>query len=185
MESCEEKGDIMRTIFLASAVIVFLGGFTRAEARVSTAQERQDFIKAVKLLEEDPLSDKAATLRAWAANWLDECEDIEAIVTVDLLVPVLHSKEQKFQPTIVGQFAFACGVYAIEKGKKDQQDPVERNVRALESTVRMYRNLVKDHPENKVEGMEQLVKVVDEKRVVEYVKKILAGDPQTKDGEKK
>jgi hypothetical protein len=175
----------VRTIFLASAVMVFLGGFTRADARMSTAQERQDFVKTVKLLEEDPLNDKAATLRAWAANWLDECEDIEVIVTVDLLVPVLHSKEEESQSIIVAQFVFACGVYAIEKGKKDQQDLVERNVRALESTVKMYRNLIKGHPENEVKGMAQLVKAVDEKRVVEYVKKILAEGPQAEDGEKK
>ncbi len=67
-------------------------------------------------------------------------------------------------------FLLESGVYAIEKGKKEKQDPVERGVRTLEGTVKMYQNLIKDYPEQEVPGMEVLVNLSKAKKLKAYVK---------------
>ncbi len=175
----------MRLAALAATMCLLAAAASTAwceEAVKSTFEERAKFLEGAKAYEQDPLSDKAKEFHAWALKWLGDVEDIMVSVDEGIVVPLAKDMPEDCQRPFLAQFVITCGVYAIENGEKED-DPVARNVQALESCLRTYHAILKANPDARNDAVEEVDKLAAEKKLESYVKEKLAEENEAREGE--
>jgi hypothetical protein len=102
----------------------------------STQEEREQAVRLVSQLEEDPFSPQAADARRWLTVWLIEIPDITVRICADLFP--LADKERPFQAEIMTQSMFAQAASLIQHSDEARNNIEVQWLRGLEASLRLY-----------------------------------------------
>jgi hypothetical protein len=128
-------------------------------SRESTKEERERLLETVESLEKAPLGDKADENRRWAVTFLIVASDIKVEVGNVVMAVTKPIADKKYQGMFGMHFIIACGADVVRNDGK--QDILRTNTNAVKSCLTMYKSLIKDHPERKIDAMEELLKKND------------------------
>ncbi len=145
----------------AVLLLLALAAPCAAQLRPTTEGERQRLLELVSRVEQDPLGPKVKAEQQWAVNLIATASDIQVVISGGLSVQLLRRIPEKneYRNLLFGQFVVACGADTIRN--KGKPDPVRMNLYALKSCLAVYKTLVKDHPERKIEGLDEWLKKDD------------------------
>ena len=125
---------------LVIALVVAAPCFAQ-EATTSSAEDKAQALSLVKQLEEDPLASGAENARQWLTNFIVNAPDLFISTCPELLGP-LNGQGKNGAPDIVAHLYFGNAAWAIQNpGKATDREAML--VGGLESTLRLYENLVK------------------------------------------
>jgi hypothetical protein len=130
-------------------------------SRESTKEERDRVLEIVSRVERDPLNAEAKKDQRWAVKFLAEASDIQVMIS-DVVIALMEKVPEKneYRSLLFGQYLIASGADVIRnEGKSDE---VRTSTYALKSCLSVYKTLTKDHPERKIEGLEELIKKNDQ-----------------------
>ncbi len=125
---------------LAIALVIAAPCFAQ-EATTSSAEDKAQALSLVKQLEDDPLASGAENARQWLTNFIVNAPDLFISTCPELLGPV-NGQGKNGAPDIVAQLYFGNAAWAIQNPDK-ATDREAMLVGGLESTIRLYENLLK------------------------------------------
>ncbi|MRR13301.1 hypothetical protein EG835_12800 [bacterium] len=125
---------------LAIALVVAAPCFAQ-EATTSSAEDKAQALSLVKQLEEDPLASGAENARQWLTNFIVNAPDLFISTCPELLGP-LNGQGKNGAPDIIAQLYFGNAAWAIQNPDK-ATDREAMLTGGLESTIRLYENLLK------------------------------------------
>lgn len=125
---------------LAIALVVAAPCFAQ-EATSSSAEDKAQVLSLVKQLEEDPLASGAENARQWLTTFIVNAPDLFISTCPELLGP-LSGQGKNGAPDIVAQLYFGNAAWAIQNPDK-ATDREAMLIGGLESTIRLYENLLK------------------------------------------
>ena len=111
------------------------------QATTSSAEDKAQALSLVKQLEDDPLASGAENARQWLTNFIVNAPDLFISTCPELLAP-LNGQGKNGAPEIIGQLYFGNAAWAIQNADK-AADRAAVFTGGLESTVRLYENLLK------------------------------------------
>lgn len=130
--------------------IIFTLLITSLFAQTAIAQsdktiDKATFIKAVKLLEQDPFIKDAKKYREVLTFYLIETKDVSVTVCTSDATKSLFDKKYKFSNELFGQNMFGMAAFKLENpDKKDDEKAAQ--FAGVESMLRAYEAMVKQNP---------------------------------------
>ena len=129
--------------------ITFALLITALFAQTTTAQsdkklDKETFIKAVKILEQDPFIKDAKKYREVLTFYLIETKDVSVTVCTSDATKSLFDKKYKFSNELFGQNMFGMAVFKLENPDK-ANDENAAQLAGVESILRTYEAMVKQN----------------------------------------
>lgn len=142
----------------------------------STQQERERYLKAVKAIEQNPMSPDVVREREWALQFLIEVPDVHAQVCAQS-IPALIVKEQtkNYAGALFVMMTLGSGAFYIEHPEK-ANDEQAIFVAGVESALRGYEGIVKANPKAKWDVLDQLVAKRDAGELAGFVASQCSGE---------
>jgi hypothetical protein len=107
--------------------------------------DKTTFIKAVKILEQDPFIKDAKKYREVLTFYLIETKDVGVVVCTSDATKTLFDKKYKFSNELFGQNMYGMAVFKLENpDKKDDEKAAQ--LAGVESMLRAYEAMVKQNP---------------------------------------
>jgi len=156
---------------LLTALLVAAPCFAQ-EATTSSAEDKAQALALVKQLEDDPLASGAENARQWLTNFIVNAPDLFISTCPELLGP-LNGQGKNGAPELVGQLYFGNAAWAIQNPDK-ATDREAMFAGGLESTVRVYENLLKHNARWRWPLMDNLRSRVKKGTVADYVRENIA-----------
>ena len=139
-----------------------------AEARgPSTPEERADFVTQVRLLEKDPVGDKANIARQRLREWMLEVPDIRFKVCAELLGNAL-SGDYPYSRELNLQVMFSGAVLTIEHPGEARND-VAVYTAGVEGALRAYEVLRESRPDGQRAALDDLVEKRRRGELVDHI----------------
>lgn len=136
----------------------------------ATPEEKQNAVKAARLLESDPFAKDAKKIREWFTVWLIEVPDIEIELCGAYLGPVFGSKKN-YDSEVSGQSMFSSAAFIIEH--PDQaNDRVAVNLAGVEGALKTYEAILRTKPKARSEYLDNLIVKRDKGELKSYVQEI-------------
>lgn len=138
--------------------------------KTSKPEEKENFVKGTRLLEQTPFHKDAKKLRESLLLWLIEAPDVSVTLCTDFIKP-LFDKKAKYSSELTGQFTFALGAFVIEHpNNKDEKDMYQAG---LVSIVNTYQSMLKEKKDAQNNFLDSLVEKKNNNELGQYVEDIL------------
>jgi hypothetical protein len=137
------------------------------EATASSAEDKAQALSLVKQLEDDPLVPGADNARQWLTTFIVNAPDLFIPTCPELLGP-LNGQGKNGATEIVGQLYFGNAAWAIQNPDR-ASDRDAMFVGGLESTVRLYESILKQHSRWRWPLLDDLRSRVKKGSLAEYV----------------
>lgn len=138
--------------------------------KISKPEDKANFVKGTRVLEQDPFNKNAKKIRASLLFWLIEAPDVSVTLCSDFLTV---GEKYKYSPEITGQFTYGMGAFIIENpGQAKDEKAVYQG--GLESVSRMYESMLKEQPKAKNEFLDGLVERRNKGEVGHFVEDVLS-----------
>ena len=140
------------------ALFTFLPG-SYAERGPSTPEERDTALKAIEMLERDPLGKDAKTAKRWLTMWLIEIPDVSVKMCGTMLGPVLESKKN-YSAELVQQMMYSSAAFIIRNPDKTNDDVAVYQA-GVEGSLRAYEAILKSKPKARWPFLDDLLQKRD------------------------
>jgi hypothetical protein len=141
--------------------LLCVGLFTQAvSAQNKSGIDKQTFIKAVKILEQDPFIKDGKKYREALTFYLIETKDVTVTLCTDSLTEPLFDKKYKFSNELFGQNMFGMAVFKLENPDKANDEAAAR-LAGVESMLRTYEVMVKQNAKAKLPAADELIALRD------------------------
>ena len=137
----------------------------------STAEERQEALRLIQLIREQPLSEEAKNAREAVLAWLIQIPDISVDGCSDL-VPGLSGKKKNYSSELFIHTMFEQAVFYIQNPERDD-DKEGAYLAAVEGTLKAYEAIPKEKPKAKHKGLDKLIKMREKDELKGHVEKAL------------
>jgi hypothetical protein len=128
-----------------------------AVAKRSTPEERKRAVEAARLLEEDPLGEKAKGLRGDLLKWWIEVPDLTLTWCAGMLLELDKDTDKDFVGAIVTQAPLSAGAAMIDHPELAKNKKAFA-IAGVEGALRAYRSVILKEPGRKNECLEGLQK---------------------------
>ena len=118
--------------------------------------DKTTFVKAVKILEQDPFIKDAKKFREAMTFYLIETNDVSVVVCTNDATKTLFDKKYKFSNELFGQNMFGMAAFKLENpDKKDDEKAAQ--LAGIESLLRVYETMVKQNPKAQFAAADALI----------------------------
>ncbi len=156
-------------VLVCVAVAVQAGKLSDEERRqletLIKSADKGKIHELVLAVERDPLGKNAEIIRPGLMIYF---WDVDYIVCVDQLVPVIRSKRDEHK-LVWYQLIFGSGDFVLQNPTR-ATDQYAYTLAGLESALRVYRAILVEHPKARLAFLDELVTLHDEGRLGEHVK---------------
>ena len=150
----------MKKLTIAFALL-FIGLCAQISSAQSANQiDKETFIKAVKILEQDPFIKDGKKYREALTFYLIETKDVSVTLCTDNLTEPLFDKKYKFSNELFGQNMFGMAVFKLENPDKAKDEAAAR-LAGVESMLRTYETMVKQNSKAKLAAADELIALRD------------------------
>ena len=149
--------------------LLFIGLLTQtATAQNDKTIDKATFIKAVKILEQDPFIKDAKKYREALTFYLIETKDVSVVVCTNDATKTLFDKKYKFSNELFGQNMFGMAVFKLENpDKKDGEKAAQ--LAGVESMLRAYEAMIKQNPKAQFAAADALTAKRGDGTLAKYV----------------
>lgn len=142
------------TIILAFFI---LGILTQtALAQNTSTIDKPTFIKAAKILEQDPFIKDAKKYREALTFYLIETKDVSLVLCTSEATKAAFDKKYKFSNELFSQNMYGMAVFKLENPDK-ATDEKATQLAGVESMLRAYEVMVKQNPKAKFAAVDSLL----------------------------
>lgn len=118
--------------------------------------DKETFVKASKILEQDPFIKDAKKYREAMTFYLIETKDVSVVLCTNDLTKPIFDKKYKFSNELFSQNMFGNAAFKLEnQDKKDDENAAQ--LAGLESALRAYEAMVKANPKAKLAAADELI----------------------------
>lgn len=145
----------MKTLIIFT--ILFVGLFVQTTmAQKDKTLDKATFIKAARLLEQDPFIKDAKKYREVMTLYLIETKDVSLVLCTSNATKAVFDKKHKFSNELFSQNIYGMAVFKLEN--PDQAtDEKAAQVAGAESMLRAYEAMVKQNPKAKLAAADELL----------------------------
>jgi len=122
-----------------------------------TAEGKASFIEKAKLIEEEPLSEKAPSYQKDLIMWWSETAGIDVKWCLSLLGKNMDTPKSDLMWTVCFQLLFSSIAYSFSN-PEEARNPVSLYCAGLEGALKTYENILKEKPEVRDSNCDNLVK---------------------------
>jgi hypothetical protein len=142
------------TVFLSLLIIGLVSNSVLAQDQQQ--KDKDTLIKAARFLENKPFDKDAKGIRAWAAKYVIETDQVSVTVCGgDLMKPILD-KKNKNGTKVIGQYIVGMAAFKLENPDK-KNDENAAQLAGLESVLKAYEAMIKEKPKTSHDGMDDLI----------------------------
>ena len=142
------------TIIFTFCLLGMLG--QAAFAQNKGTLDKETFVKAAKILEQDPFIKDAKKYREAMTFYLIETKDVSVVLCGNDLTKPVFDKKYKFSNELFSQTLFGMAVFKLENPNK-VNDENAAQLAGLESALRAYEAMVKANPKAKFAAVDELI----------------------------
>lgn len=129
--------------------------------QISSAQDKQtldkiSFVKATRLLEQDPFIKDAKKFREVMTYYLIETKDVSLVLCTNDATKTIFDKKYKFSSELFAQNMFGMAAFKLENPDKVKDENAAR-LAGLESMLKVYEAMVKSNPKAKFAVADDLI----------------------------
>lgn len=141
--------------------MVLIAAFAQTGFAQKGTLDKETFIKAVRILEQDPFLKDAKKHRQTLTFYLIETKDVSVVLcSIEVTEPVFD-KKYKFSNELFSQSMFGMAVFKLENPDK-ANDEAAAQLAGVESLLRTYEVMVAKNPKAKFAAVDDLIKARDE-----------------------
>lgn len=118
--------------------------------------DKTTFIKAVKILEQDPFIKDAKKYRAALTYYLIETKDVSVVVCTSDATKEIFDKKNKFSNELFSQNMFGMAVFKLENPDKSTDEKAAQ-LAGVESMLRIYEAMIKQNPKAQFPAVDALL----------------------------
>lgn len=144
-----------KTTFILILFTIFLLTET-TKAQNNSTIDKTTFIKAVKILEQDPFIKDAKKYREVLTFYLIETKDVSVTICSNDATEPLFNKKYKFSNELFSQNMFAMAVFKLENPEK-ATDEKAAQLAGAEGMLKTYEAMVKQNPKAKLAAADDLI----------------------------
>jgi hypothetical protein len=133
---------------------------------VSQSDEVETLIKAVKILEQDPLGKDAKDIRSKALIWVIQTDKVSVSVC-SLLLSGPH-KKYKYNSELYGQYTIAMAAFKLANPEKAADENAVQQA-GIESALVSYEAIVREKPKGTDSFMDSLLAKRSDGSLAKYV----------------
>jgi hypothetical protein len=123
----------------------------------STQEERQKYLKIVKALEAAPLGSGVDSKDiAWALQWIDEVPDVQVATCGGPVTLGLLRSQKKIAHELIARSTLAMGAYNVAHPEFGPESAQQQQA-GLESIAKAYEADIKQHPNDHIRAMDDLL----------------------------
>lgn len=127
-----------------------------ASAQTGKTLDKETFVKAAKILEQDPFIKDAKKYREVMTFYLIETKDVSLVLCSSDATKSLFDKKYKFSNELFSQNMFGMAVFKIENpDKKDDEKAAQ--LAGIESVLKVYEAMVKQNQKAKFAAADELL----------------------------
>jgi hypothetical protein len=142
------------TIILA---LLITGLFAQtAIAQNDKTIDKATFIKAVKILEQDPFIKDAKKYREVLTFYLIETKDVSLVLCTSDATKAVFDKKYKFSNELFAQNMYGMAVFKLENPNKTTDEKASQ-LAGVESLLRAYEAMVKQNPKAQFAAADELI----------------------------
>ncbi len=142
---------------LAIFIVLFIGLLAQtAIAQSDKTLDKATFIKAARLLEQDPFIEDAKKYREVMTFYLIETKDVSLVLCTSDATKAVFDKKYKFSNELFGQNIYGMAVFKLENPDK-ATDEKAAQLAGVESLLRAYEAMVKQNPKAKYTAADELL----------------------------
>lgn len=163
----------MRKAFALCALLFVFALSTQSPLgqKTSKPEDKENFVKGTRFLEQNPFHKDAKKLRESLLLWLIQAPDVTVTVCTDFIKP-LFDKKTKYSSELTVQFTFGLGAFAIEQAdNKSEKDMYQGG---LESVINAYQSILKEKKDAQNSFLDSLVDKKSKNELGQYVEDILS-----------
>lgn len=143
---------------LAIIFTLFLTGLFVQEISAQSGKtiDKATFIKAVRILEQDPFIKDAKKYREALTFYLIETKDVSLVLCTSEATKAVFDKKYKFSNELFSQNLFGMAMFKLENPDKSK-DEIAAQLAGIESVLRTYEVMVKQNPKAKSAAADNLI----------------------------
>ena len=142
------------TIILTLVIIGICGQIAFAQNK--SGLDKNTFIKAAKILEQDPFIKDGKKYREAMTFYLIDTKDVSVVLCTNDATKSLFDKKYKFSNELFAQNMFGMAVFKLENpDKKDDEKAAQ--LAGVESLLRAYEAMVKQNPKAQFTAADALI----------------------------
>jgi hypothetical protein len=123
-------------------------------AKPSPSEDERKVIDLTRQLEHKPLAEASKEARAWLIGWITKAPQLQ-INLCDTLQVMKRDREYAWTSKLVVQTMFGMAAWEIEHPASKGMD-VEVQLAGVRSALKVYRSILREHPDAKFAPMETL-----------------------------
>ena len=143
------------TIIFALFIIALTAQAGFGQDLRSDSNDKEMLIKTARLLEQKPFDKNAKKLRETAFRYIAETNDVSVVVCTGDLTKAALEKKNKYGAELSIQYTIGMAAYKLENAGKEDENAAQ--LAGMESMLKSYEAMVKEKPEAKFAGMDDLV----------------------------
>jgi hypothetical protein len=142
------------TLILALFIVGLAAQISFGQA--ASTIDKATFIKAVKILEQNPFIEDAKKYREALTFYLIETKDVSVVLCSSDATKAVFDKKYKFSNELFGQNMFGMAVFKLENTEKSKDENAAR-LAGFESMLKAYEAMVKANPKAKYAAADELL----------------------------
>jgi hypothetical protein len=166
------------TIIFALFLIALTAQISFSQELTTGASDKSMLIKTARFLEQSPFDKNAKKLRGSAFQYIAESSDVSVVVCAGDLTKAPLDKKNKYGGELLLQYTLGMAVYKIENAGKEDENAAQ--MAGVESMLRAYESMVREKPEAKFAGMDELLARRDKGELEALVKAADCGKKESK-----
>jgi hypothetical protein len=155
-------------MWLAIIALCWVAGAQDEKRPPSTPEERKRFLTVVHKVEQTPLDENLWPEVRWALKWLEDIPDVN-VTPCPAPLGSFVVDDYKYRALIFSEFTLSMGAFLIEHPEKTADNNAQY-VAGVEAALRTYKAILKNKPQSKSKGLEELLDKQAQGKLVEFVR---------------
>ena len=146
----------MKKITIIFALLIVAIAAQNSFSQTASTIDKATFIKAARILEQDPLIKDGKKYREAMTYYLIETKDVSVALCTSDATKAIFDKKYKFSNELFSQNMFGMAVFKLENADK-KDDEKAAQLAGVESMLKAYEAMIKANPKAKYAAADDLL----------------------------